>query len=348
MGMTSSPRRCCGGRWAQRAGPGSRWRSTAMTAGLASFVPPRPGRYEYMIEAWSDEFATWRRDYLRKAEAKTATDIDALEGANLLSVTVIDSSDEQAVIDGAREHFLSTGSAEQLIGDAVAAHHGQRHPNREDATRSAICHWSRIGPFARAGAWYEIFPRSQGKVPGRHGTFDDCIARVPEIAALGFDVLYLTPIHPIGRSQPQGPQQRTEGRRKTIRAVPMRSALRTAGMMPCIPELGTLADFRRPGRRMPPARHGDRARFRNPVLAGSSLDQTASGMVQATAGRLDPLCGKPAEEIRGHRQSGFLRRRCGSAMECIARRHLCSGSIKACTSSASTIRTPSRFRSGNG
>ena len=58
--------------------------------------------------------------------------------------------------------------------------------------------------IARASAWYEIFPRSQAEVPGTHGTVADCIRRVPEIAALGFDVLYLTPIHPIGRTNRKG------------------------------------------------------------------------------------------------------------------------------------------------
>src|SRR5262249_59943260 len=58
--------------------------------------------------------------------------------------------------------------------------------------------------LARASAWYEMVPRSQGTVPGRHGTFEDCIGRVPEIAALGFDVLYLTPIHPVGQTNRKG------------------------------------------------------------------------------------------------------------------------------------------------
>ena len=61
-------------------------------------------------------------------------------------------------------------------------------------------------PIARAGAWYEMMPRSQGRLPDRHGTFDDGIARLPEIAALGFDVLYLPPIHPIGRTNRKAQQ----------------------------------------------------------------------------------------------------------------------------------------------
>ena len=60
---------------------------------------------------------------------------------------------------------------------------------------------------AAFSAWYELMPRSQSGDPGRHGTFDDVIARLPYVQDLGFDVLYFPPIHPIGRDQPQGPQQ---------------------------------------------------------------------------------------------------------------------------------------------
>ena len=97
---------------------------------------------------------------------------------------------------------------------------------------------------ARAGAWYEMVPRSQGSVPGQHGTFDDCIARVPEIAALGFDVLYLTPIHPIGRTN-------RKGKNNSLNAGPddpgsfYAIGNEQGGHDAVHPELGTLDDFRR-------------------------------------------------------------------------------------------------------
>ena len=75
---------------------------------------------------------------------------------------------------------------------------------RGDMTRSVAVPVVADRPRARAGAWYEMVPRSQGTVPGRHGTFDDCIARLPDIAALGFDVVYLPPIHPIGTTNRKG------------------------------------------------------------------------------------------------------------------------------------------------
>jgi starch synthase (maltosyl-transferring) len=210
---------------------------------MGKFVPPRPGRYEFLIEAWSDEFATWRRDYQRKAEANAATEVDVLEGANLLSSTSIKSSSDQAIIDDAREHYLSTGNTGHLLSDPVA-NTMARHQSRNDLTRSPIMELVADRPIARAGAWYEIFPRSQGKVPGKHGTFDDCIARVPEIAALGFDVLYLTPIHPIGRVN-------RKGRNNALKSTPddpgspYAIGAAEGGHDAVHPELGTLADFRR-------------------------------------------------------------------------------------------------------
>src|SRR5439155_10778610 len=113
-----------------------------------------------------------------------------------------------------------------------------------DLTRSALFSLVVDRPLARAGAWYEMVPRSQGRVPGRHGTFDDCIRRVPEIAALGFDVLYLPPIHPIGRIN-------RKGRNNALRAEPGDPGSPYAigdtpgGHDAIHPELGTLADFKR-------------------------------------------------------------------------------------------------------
>ena len=99
-------------------------------------------------------------------------------------------------------------------------------------------------PLARAGAWYEMVPRSQGKIPGRHGTFDDCIARLPEIASLGFDVIYLTPIHPIGTTN-------RKGRNNSLKAEPgdpgsfYAIGSEAGGHDAVHPELGTIDDFRR-------------------------------------------------------------------------------------------------------
>ena len=169
----------------------------------ARFVPEIPGRYAYAMEAWTDLFASWRRDFLLKREAGQKVDLEALEGRELLADVAPRDKHARSVVDRARAEFDATGDPDVLLSEELARAVLDHQP-RPDLTRSSSFPLLIDLPIARAGAWYEIFPRSQSPVPGRHGTFDDCIARLPEIAALGFDVLYFPPIHPIGRTHRKG------------------------------------------------------------------------------------------------------------------------------------------------
>ncbi len=164
---------------------------------------------------------------------------------------------------------------------------------------------------------------------------------------MGFDVLYFTPIHPIGITN-------RKGRNNALKAAPgdpgsfyaIGSA--AGGHTAVHPELGTLDDFRALVEACKQHQIGNRARRRRAMLARSSLAARASGVVQAPPRRFDALCGEPAEEVRGHRQSRFQLRRRRLALECVARRHPVLGRSRACASSASTTRTPSRSISGSG
>ncbi len=209
----------------------------------ASFTPSRPGLYVYVIEAWTAQFATWRRDFLLKREAGQAGTLEALEGAALLTAATPSNPELEQVIARRRDEFVRTGEADALLSDDVAAAMADGEA-RNDLTQSPPLPLIVDRPIARAGAWYEITPRSQGRVPGQHGTFDDCIARVPDIAAMGFDVLYMTPIHPIGRTN-------RKGRNNAIQAAPGDPGSPYAigspegGHDAIHRELGTLDDFRR-------------------------------------------------------------------------------------------------------
>ncbi len=130
---------------------------------------------------------------------------------------------------------------------------------------------------ARFSAWYELFPRSCGAEPGTHGTFRDCEARLPYVAEMGFDVLYLPPIHPIGRERRKGRNNRWRSPPPATSAARGRSAPRRAATRRCIPQLGTLDDFRRLRRARARARARDRARHRVPVRAGPPVRARASG-----------------------------------------------------------------------
>jgi starch synthase (maltosyl-transferring) len=208
-----------------------------------SFTPPEPGRYLFAIEAWTDRFGTWRHGLLLKRQAGLDVALDVREGRELLDdMQPLDAGSRWA-IERARSEFDRTADLNLLLSDELAEAVAASEPRR-DLTRSAAMPLTVDRIRAQAGAWYEMVPRSQGTVRGRHGTFDDCIARLPDIARLGFDVLYLTPIHPIGRTN-------RKGRNNALHAKPgdpgSPYAIGSAegGHDAVHPALGTLADFRR-------------------------------------------------------------------------------------------------------
>ena len=226
----------------------AKWRRVAMRPHdndrwLASFVPAEPGRHSYAIEAWTDAFATWRRDFLLKQKAGQPVSLEAREGREMLDNLNPRSKPAQSTIAGARERFDATRDADALLSDELAAAVAEAQA-RPDLTRSTVFPLVVDRPIARAGAWYEMVPRSQGRVRGRHGTFDDCIARLPEIAALGFDVVYLTPIHPIGRTNRKGRNNALQAGRDDP-GSPYAIGSAEGGHDAVHPQLGTLADFRR-------------------------------------------------------------------------------------------------------
>ncbi|HKS19887.1 MAG TPA: alpha-1,4-glucan--maltose-1-phosphate maltosyltransferase [Bradyrhizobium sp.] len=207
-----------------------------------SFVPDAPGRYVYAIEAWTDEFATWRHGFELKQKAGADLTLDALEGAALLTRAQAGGRDAAAVILRQCESYLQSGDTAPLLTgelqDAMA-----ESQSRPDLTRSPPFPFVADRPRARYGAWYEMIPRSQSSVAGRHGTFQDCIERLPDIAAMGFDVIYFTPIHPIGKTN-------RKGRNNAVKAEdgdpgsPYAIGGAEGGHDAIHPELGTLQDFR--------------------------------------------------------------------------------------------------------
>ena len=207
-----------------------------------SFTPKKPGRYRYAIEAWTDVFASWRRDFLAKRDAGQDVTLEALEGRQILARLKPGSKADAFIISEAcREAEASNDPAPLLSEELLTA---TSRVQNTDLTRGPEMPLVADRPLARASAWYEMVPRSQSTVPGKHGTFDDCIARLPEIAALGFDVLYLTPIHPIGEIN-------RKGRNNSLRAEPgdpgspYAIGSKEGGHDAVHPELGTLDDFRR-------------------------------------------------------------------------------------------------------
>lgn len=207
-----------------------------------SFVPDRTGRYVYAIEAWTDAFASWRHRFEQKQRDGGDHALDAIEGAGLLTQAQATGPAAAAVIIRQCEAYLQTGEAGALLAPELQqAMAGSQF--RRDLTRSQLYTLVADRARAREGAWYQMFPRSQGKVAGEHATFNDCIARLPDIAAMGFDVVLLAPIHPIGREHRKGrssagtAQSGDPGNPYAIGAT-------EGGHDTVHPQLGTLDDFR--------------------------------------------------------------------------------------------------------
>src|SRR6202011_5646479 len=167
------------------------WRREPMTLHsndrwAGSFVPDAPGRDVYAIEAWTDEFATWRHGFELKQKAGADLTLDAIEGAGMLTKAQAGERAAATVILKQCEDFLQTGDTAPLLTAELkgAMAESQLPP---DLTRSQLFPFVADRPRARNGAWYEMVLRSQGNTPGRHGTFRDCIARLPDVAAMGFD-----------------------------------------------------------------------------------------------------------------------------------------------------------------
>jgi starch synthase (maltosyl-transferring) len=210
---------------------------------LGRFTPPDPGWFVYAIEAWTDQYATWRKEFLLKQAAGQDVTLEAREGAGLITEMMPRDAKARRVVENAVKAFASKGDPAVLMDDVLGAAL-EKTETRPDLTRSPLVPLVADRERARAGAWYEMVPRSQGRVPGKHGTFDDCIARVPEIASLGFDVLYFTPIHPIGHTNRKGKNNSLKvgpGDPGSFYAI----GNEQGGHDAIHPELGTLADFRR-------------------------------------------------------------------------------------------------------
>ncbi len=205
----------------------------------------RVGAYEYTIQAWRDAFATYRDELAKKIAAGLDVSLELREGVALVTHTAQRASNDpdlQARVKalsatdaaGQREILLSSElSATMARVDDRPRAAALPHPIRIDAERSA----------AAFAAWYEVFPRSMSDDPARHGTFADVERHLPRVRAMGFDVLYFPPVHPIGRTNRKG-SNNTLTPSETDPGSPYAIGSAEGGHDALHPELGSFADFR--------------------------------------------------------------------------------------------------------
>jgi starch synthase (maltosyl-transferring) len=218
----------------------------------ASFEVTALGRHAYTVAARTDAWATWRRDLRKRLDAGQDVRVDLLIGAALVEGAATRASAAGAEPDAmalatraaALRADSATRDAERVALDDELDALMRAHPDRAHETIREPWLELVVEPtLARFSTWYELFPRSASPDPGRHGTFRDVVARLPYVADLGFDVLYLPPIHPIGTTFRKGPNNVTEARPDDP-GVPWAIGSADGGHDAVHPQLGTLADFR--------------------------------------------------------------------------------------------------------
>ncbi|WP_415952831.1 maltotransferase domain-containing protein [Streptomyces sp. KLOTTS4A1] len=218
----------------------------------AEVTPHAPGRWTYCVEAWTDPIATWRRTAGIKIPAGIDTGLVLEEGADLYeqaAAGVPEGCDRQRVLDAvaalrddSRPVRGRCAAALTPELDAVLA----RHPLRRLVTASAPLPLSVERERALYGAWYELFPRSTGGRDARgspvHGTLRTAAEALERVAAMGFDVVYLPPVHPIGSTFRKGRDNALRAGPQDV-GVPWAVGSAEGGHDAVHPQLGTVADF---------------------------------------------------------------------------------------------------------
>ena len=212
------------------------------------FVVEGLGECRYTVVGWIDRFGTWRRDLRTKVDAGMDVSVDLSIGAELAVAASrrAAGTDRDALRAAARalgEEDLDAAlesAFDEALRELMRANPDRRHQGSFPRELRVLVD----PPRARFGAWYELFPRSTSPVPGRHGTFDDVIARLPYVQELGFDVLYLPPIHPIGHDRRKGPNN-APSRSADDPGSPWAIGAEEGGHTAIHPALGTMADLER-------------------------------------------------------------------------------------------------------
>ena len=208
----------------------------------AAFTVTHLGEYEYTVEGWIDRFGSWVHGLLAKAGAGQDVGSELLEGAELIDVG---SEGDAQLLEIADLLRSNRPQAERVAaaGDSQLRARMRARPDRRSSTTYGRALRVIVDPLrARFGAWYEMFPRSCTPDPSRSGTFREAAARLPDIAAMGFDVVYLPPIHPIGRTHRKG-RNNSLVSEPNDPGSPWAIGAAEGGHTAIEPGLGTLDDF---------------------------------------------------------------------------------------------------------
>ena len=213
------------------------------------FTVLKMGQYQYTVEGWIDHFQTWRHALEKRIAADQDVHVELLVGVELVEAAAMRVAQQDAALlrqwaNRLRENKDNPTGA-QLALDEELLHVMQRSPDRSFGSRyekqlTVVVDREK----SRFSTWYEVFPRSCSSEPGRHGSFRNCEAWLPYIASMGFDVVYLPPIHPIGHTFRKGKNNSVVVQPVDV-GSPWAIGSREGGHTSIHPELGTLEDFSR-------------------------------------------------------------------------------------------------------
>jgi starch synthase (maltosyl-transferring) len=212
------------------------------------FTVSKLGRYFYTIVGWVDRFETWRSDLKKRIAAEQDVRAELLTGAKLIEEVVPRATgrDADVLVRSLIELRESRDGAggKAIMEDEELAAIMRRYPDQHLATRySRELEIVVDREAAVFSAWYEVFPRSCSPKPGTHGTLRDCEAWLPYIASMGFDVVYLPPIHPIGQTFRKGKNNSLPAGPEDV-GSPWAIGSAEGGHFSVHPQVGTLADYK--------------------------------------------------------------------------------------------------------
>lgn len=214
------------------------------------FKPEKTGKYQFAIYSWIDHFTTWQKGLSKKIADGQDVAVDVQAGVKLFVEAIERAGKKEQTAQTKSWQTLLTNK-DQDIEDQIAVllssdlhDFMMRHADRSLATKSAAVYTIDVERKKAAySTWYELFPRSASPEPGKHGTFKDVKKLLPRITAMGFDVLYMPPIHPIGT-------EKRKGKNNSLHALPddpgspWAIGNATGGHKAIHPQLGTLKDFK--------------------------------------------------------------------------------------------------------
>jgi starch synthase (maltosyl-transferring) len=218
----------------------------------AQFTPPVPGRYRYTVLAWVDHFESWRRELERRNELADIR-IALTVGADLIEGAAARANPQDATLLASWAGLLRATAADGSGVPDVAAMQGlgldpakgaivKRYADRRFAASSTL-ELMADRKRAQFSSWYELFPRLAPTQHGPHGTFRDVQTRLAYLARMGFDVLYMPPIHPIGLINRKGANNSLVSGPEDV-GSPWAIGSAQGGHKDILPELGSLADFK--------------------------------------------------------------------------------------------------------